>query len=134
MGEVLGAVLAVVLPLVTGLLVGNQGWKKRFNYLEKSVAIRDSMDSEKDAPAIAAMNKLIADQARVLRDQVPLRRDPTWLLAGLPPALGGGAFMIYSLAAPEGNFAISLAGTITYMCGMAILGWWLVRPLRPPAR
>lgn len=134
MGEVLGAVLAVVLPLVTGLLVSNQGWKKRFNYLEKSVAIRDSMDSEKDAPAIAAMNKLIADQARVLRDQVPLRRDPAWLFVGLPPALGGAAFMIYSLAAPEGNFAISLAGTIAYMCGMSFLGWWLVRPLRPPAR
>lgn len=119
---------------MTGLLVSNQGWKKRFNYLEKSVAIRDSMDSEKDAPAIAAMNKLIADQARVLRDQVPLRRDPTWLFAGLPPALAGAALLIYSWVAPEGQIAIALAGGIVYVTGIGVLAWWLIRKLRPPAR
>lgn len=134
MSEVLGAVLAVVLPLVIGLLVGNQGWKKRFDYLEKSVAIRDSMDSEKDAPAIAAMNKLITDQARVLRDQVPLRREPAWLMTGLPPALVGAALMIYGLAAPDGNLAASWGGTIVYTLGMVFLGLWLISPLRPPAR
>lgn len=132
MGEVLGAVLAVVLPLVIGLLAGNQGWKRRFNYLEKSVAIRDSMDSEKDASAIAAMDKLITDQARVLRDQVPLRRDPAWLLVGLPPALGGSALLIYGWAALD--VGITWTGGILYLLGMSILAWWLVRQLHPPAK
>lgn len=131
MGEVLGVVLAVVLPLVISLLAGK--WTKRFNYLEKSVAIRDSMDSEKDAPAIKAMNKLIADQARVLRDRVPLRRDPTWLFAGLPPALVGAALLIYGWATPGGDSTASWGGAVLYIFGMAILLWWLVRQERPPA-
>ena len=89
------------------------------------------MDSEKDAPAIAAMNKLIADQARVLRDQVPLRRDPAWLFVGLPPALGGAALLIYGWAARD--VAAILASGIMYILGMGILTLWLVRRLHPPA-
>lgn len=132
MGEVLGAVLAVVLPLVIGLLVGNQGWKKRFNYLEKSVAIRDSMDSEKDEPAIEAMNKLITDQARVLRDQVPLRREPLWLIVGLPAVLVASALLIYGVATPGGNSTASWGGAGLYIFGVAYLMWWLKKPLHPP--
>lgn len=145
MFEVVAAVTGIVLPVIISVLVIGSGWKRQFGYLESAVSIRDSMDKNLDQAAIDAMNELIVKQSRVLRDEVPLRRNSKYMYFGIPAILLGVGSLLWTIRLAEQMeqsdsttpaWALLLAllpGVASYWLGAWLFGLWVTRKVQPPA-